>query len=319
MCSSTSFGAQPGSGKVTLKNASLARFSNGPGMSIEANVSARMNGGVSSTTGGTGDGMVTMRRPAMNPRRSPKVLRNACSSSAAAGGRRRGPGGPAPASGPGRASWPRAGTRAGCGAGRPCRSPAAGRAEIDRLFPEQLLAVRLRPDAVVAAGPGQQISLEELLVGAQRGDDPPVPLGELAQGGLVLRVPEGGGDVLLEEGQDPGQLLEGDLGVPPRRGLEILPGDLEHRGHLLLARDHGAEPLVGRREIAAHDDESDGGDAAGVEVRILLPSPDGRQLQQVGADVFSSTDAVVHVPGLGHLGLLFSPTAFRAVAERLAT
>src|SRR5712692_11590305 len=35
--------------------------------------------------------------------------------------------------------------------------------------------------------------------------------------------------------------------------------------------------------------------------------------------VFSSTDAVVHVPGLGHLGLLFSPTAFRAVAERLAT
>jgi triacylglycerol lipase len=35
--------------------------------------------------------------------------------------------------------------------------------------------------------------------------------------------------------------------------------------------------------------------------------------------VFSSSDAVVHVPGLGHLGLLFSPTAFRAVAERLAT
>ena len=35
--------------------------------------------------------------------------------------------------------------------------------------------------------------------------------------------------------------------------------------------------------------------------------------------VFSSTDAVVHVPGLGHLGLLFSPTAFRAVADQLAT
>jgi triacylglycerol lipase len=34
--------------------------------------------------------------------------------------------------------------------------------------------------------------------------------------------------------------------------------------------------------------------------------------------VFASTDAVVHVPGLGHMGLLFSPTAFRAVAERLA-
>jgi triacylglycerol lipase len=34
--------------------------------------------------------------------------------------------------------------------------------------------------------------------------------------------------------------------------------------------------------------------------------------------VFASGEAVVHVPGLGHLGLLFSPTAFRAVAEQLA-
>jgi triacylglycerol esterase/lipase EstA (alpha/beta hydrolase family) len=34
--------------------------------------------------------------------------------------------------------------------------------------------------------------------------------------------------------------------------------------------------------------------------------------------VFSSNETVVHVPGLGHLGLLFSPTAFRAVAEQLA-
>jgi pimeloyl-ACP methyl ester carboxylesterase len=34
--------------------------------------------------------------------------------------------------------------------------------------------------------------------------------------------------------------------------------------------------------------------------------------------VFSSNDAVVHVPGLGHLGLLFSRTAFRTVAEQLA-
>jgi len=34
--------------------------------------------------------------------------------------------------------------------------------------------------------------------------------------------------------------------------------------------------------------------------------------------VFSSNDTVVHVPGLGHLGLLFSPTAFRAIAEKLA-
>src|SRR5207253_11505582 len=51
MCSSTCVGVQPGSGSVTLKKASLARCSKGPGMSIEAKVSARMKGGVSSSTG----------------------------------------------------------------------------------------------------------------------------------------------------------------------------------------------------------------------------------------------------------------------------
>jgi pimeloyl-ACP methyl ester carboxylesterase len=34
--------------------------------------------------------------------------------------------------------------------------------------------------------------------------------------------------------------------------------------------------------------------------------------------VFASNEEVVHIPGLGHMGLLFSPTAFRAVAGRLA-
>ena len=35
--------------------------------------------------------------------------------------------------------------------------------------------------------------------------------------------------------------------------------------------------------------------------------------------VFASEDVVTHVAGLGHMGLLFSPTAFRAVADQLAT
>ena len=33
--------------------------------------------------------------------------------------------------------------------------------------------------------------------------------------------------------------------------------------------------------------------------------------------IFGAHEDVVHVPDLGHLGLLFSPTVFRAVAERL--
>src|SRR5262245_23768226 len=57
---STRSGFQSFSGKVTLKNASLATVSNGPGVSIDANVRARMNGGVSSRIGGTVDGIVTI-------------------------------------------------------------------------------------------------------------------------------------------------------------------------------------------------------------------------------------------------------------------
>jgi hypothetical protein len=33
--------------------------------------------------------------------------------------------------------------------------------------------------------------------------------------------------------------------------------------------------------------------------------------------VFAGDDDVVHVPHLGHVGMLFSPTVYRAVAERL--
>ena len=54
--------------------------------------------------------------------------------------------------------------------------------------------------------------------------------------------------------------------------------------------------------------------AAGVRFASIVAGSDNIVIPRV----FSSTDSVVHVPGLGHLGLLFSPTAFRAVADRLA-
>ena len=50
------------SGSVTLKYASVACFSNGPGVSIEAKVVARINGGVSSRIGRTCEGIVTICR-----------------------------------------------------------------------------------------------------------------------------------------------------------------------------------------------------------------------------------------------------------------
>jgi len=54
--------------------------------------------------------------------------------------------------------------------------------------------------------------------------------------------------------------------------------------------------------------------AAGVRFVSIVAGSDNIVIPRV----FSSTDSVVHVPGLGHMGLLFSPTAFRTVAERLA-
>src|SRR5438132_11710621 len=55
--------------------------------------------------------------------------------------------------------------------------------------------------------------------------------------------------------------------------------------------------------------------AAGVRFASIVAGSDNIVIPRV----FSSTDSVVHVPGLGHLGLLFSPTAFRAVANQLAS
>jgi triacylglycerol lipase len=60
--------------------------------------------------------------------------------------------------------------------------------------------------------------------------------------------------------------------------------------------------------------DSSRGAAAGVRFASIVAGSDNIVIPRV----FSSTDAVVHVPGLGHMGLLFSPTAFRAVAARLA-
>ena len=54
--------------------------------------------------------------------------------------------------------------------------------------------------------------------------------------------------------------------------------------------------------------------AAGVRFASIVAGSDNIVIPRV----FASNDVVVHVPGLGHMGLLFSPTAFRAVAERLA-
>ena len=58
-----------GSGVVTLKKASRLLVSNAPGVSMEAVVVARINGGVSSKVGGGLSGIVMIFFSAMNVRR----------------------------------------------------------------------------------------------------------------------------------------------------------------------------------------------------------------------------------------------------------
>src|SRR5215467_14532113 len=67
-----------GSGVVTLKNASRALVSNAPGVSMDADVVARMKGGVSSRMGGGPAGMVTIFFSLMKPRRPLNVSRKDC-------------------------------------------------------------------------------------------------------------------------------------------------------------------------------------------------------------------------------------------------
>ena len=67
---------QSGAGNVTLKKASVALFSYAPGVSMEATVSARSKGGVSSTIGRISDGTVAMFFALMKSRNSLNLLRN---------------------------------------------------------------------------------------------------------------------------------------------------------------------------------------------------------------------------------------------------
>lgn len=51
--------------------------------------------------------------------------------------------------------------------------------------------------------------------------------------------------------------------------------------------------------------------------RVRFTSAVGGSDNIIVPRVFSSHNDVVHVPNLGHIGMLFSPTVFRFVADRL--
>ena len=73
-----------------------------------------------------------------------------------------------------------------------------------------------------------------------------------------------------------------DLGIDPRRILQIRARGIEHRWHQLLARDQRAQTLIRRRETSRLMITIRAvGDPTRIAVRILLPLADRLQVQQV--------------------------------------
>ena len=108
------------------------------------------------------------------------------------------------------------------------------------LVVEQLLAEVVGADAEVTVGTREQILLQPIQILLQGGDDGGVRLRELSLHRRILRVLERVWDILLEEADNAGQLLDRDLGVNLRRILQILSRGDEHCGHLLLTGDEQA-------------------------------------------------------------------------------
>ena len=65
------------------------------------------------------------------------------------------------------------------------------------------------------------------------------------------------------------------LRVLRRRISEIRAGGLQYVRNVALARNHGLQPLVERREVAAHQIENSLGDRILVKERVALPVPPG--------------------------------------------
>ena len=93
-----------------------------------------------------------------------------------------------------------------------------------------------------------------------------------ASSALSVTVGEGRGDGGLEEVAVAVDLLDGDLGVDPRRIVEVLARLGERRRHRLLARDQLPQALLGRRERALDHDVGGVGQAAAVAVGIAAPT-----------------------------------------------
>ena len=107
---------------------------------------------------------------------------------------------------------------------------------------------------------------------------------EIGEELLIGNGGEGFGHVVLEEGDDAGNLFHGDFGVDARGILQVGAGGIEDRGNRVLAGDYGFQTIGGRGEIAGHDGENASADPTGIDVRIALPRLHLFKIEKLGAD-----------------------------------
>ena len=93
-----------------------------------------------------------------------------------------------------------------------------------------------------------------------------------ASSALSVTVGKASATAVLEEVAVAVDLLDGDLGVDPRRIVEVLARLGERCRHRLFARDELPQPVLGRRERAFDHQVGRVRQAAAVVVRIRLPT-----------------------------------------------
>src|SRR5581483_10966044 len=118
----------------------------------------------------------------------------------------------------------------------------------------------------------------------QRPDDLSVALFEFGNQLGILYAGECRRNVGLEEADYVGQLLQGNFGVNPWRILQVAARRFEDFRDLPLARNHRAQALRARSEVALHDQEDGIRSARRVLIGILAPHLHTFQFQQARFD-----------------------------------
>jgi hypothetical protein len=131
---------------------------------------------------------------------------------------------------------------------------------VDHLVVAQLGTEGLGAKAKIAVRARQDLRLQPLLVVLERGDHPAVGGCEACLQAGVMHFVECQWQVMLEEADVAGQLLNGDAGEDLGRVEQVRVRGLQRRGHGPLARDQPSQPLIRRRETALHDHEGAVGD-----------------------------------------------------------